>query len=115
MWINKMKAKEYNPVHTHTYCDLSFVLWLETPQEILDEAEKNETSAPNPGQTSFIYGEDRPLHVTEKHITPVEHTLLMFPASLRHYVMHFNSDVNRTSVSGNVTLEYLMNNELGRG
>ena len=98
-----MKAKEYNPIHTHTCCDLSFILWLEVPQEILDEAKKNETKAYNPGQTVFIYGEDKPLYTTEKPITPVENILFIFPADLRHYVMHFNSDVTRTSVAGNIT------------
>jgi hypothetical protein len=102
MWINRMKAKEYNPVHVHTYCALSFVLWLEVPQRILDEAKKNETNAANPGDTCFLYGEDNAYVLSEKQFAPKVNTLMIFPASLRHQVMHFNSKVIRTSVAGNI-------------
>ena len=105
MWINRMKAKEYNPVHIHNSCDLSFVLWLEVPQRILAEAKKNETNAANPGELCFLYGEDSWSIVSEKHFTPVVNTLMIFPASLRHQVMHFNSKVIRTSVAGNIKFE----------
>tara|TARA_R100000963_G_C4629249_1_gene94742 strand:+ start:552 stop:1148 length:597 start_codon:yes stop_codon:yes gene_type:complete len=100
MWINRMKAKEYNPPHIHTNCSLSFVLWLEVPPAILKE--KNLTSAPNPGTTTFVYGEDRWNIVSEQTIVPKVNTMVMFPAHLRHSVMHFNSKVIRTSVAGNI-------------
>jgi len=103
MWINRMKAKEYNPMHVHTNCALSFVLWLEVPQKILNESKKNETNAANPGDLVFIYGEDRWSAICERHFTPKVNTLMMFPADLRHAVMHFNSKVTRTSVAGNIT------------
>ena len=102
MWINRMKAKEYNPVHVHTHCDLSFVLWLEVSQRMLDEGKKNKTNAANPGQTCFLYGEDKWSTVTEKHFDPQVNTLMIFPSDLRHCVMHFNSKVTRTSVAGNI-------------
>ena len=97
-----MKAKEYNPMHIHTQCDLSFVLWLEVPQRMLNEAKKNETNAANPGDTCFFYGEDTSHSVTEKRFIPIVNTLMIFPAKLRHSVMHFNSKVTRTSVAGNI-------------
>jgi len=102
MWINRMKAKEYNPIHVHTNCNLSFIIWLEVPQRMLKEAKKNETNASNPGTTCFLYGEDKWSVVTEKHFTPRVNTLMLFPADLRHSVMHFNSNVTRTSVAGNI-------------
>ena len=102
MWINRMRPKEYNPIHVHTFCDLSFVLWLEVPQRMLNEAKKNETNASNPGTTGFLYGEDKWSVVTEKHFTPTPNNLMIFPADLRHQVMHFNSKVTRTSVAGNI-------------
>ena len=102
MWINRMRAKEYNPIHIHTHCELSFVLWLEVPQRMLNEAKTKETNAPNAGDIGFLYGEDNALVVCEKHFTPKVNTLMMFPASLRHSVMHFNSKVTRTSVAGNI-------------
>ena len=102
MWINRMKAKEYNPVHVHTNCALSFVLWLEVPQRMLDEAKKNETNAAHPGDTCFLYGEDKGNVISEKRFVPKVNTLVMFPGDLRHHVMHFNSKVTRTSVAGNI-------------
>jgi hypothetical protein len=103
MWINRMRAKEYNPMHVHTHCDLSFILWVEVPQRMLNEAKKNITNAANPGETCFLYGEDKWSVVTEKHFTPQVNTLMMFPADLKHSVMHFNSKVIRTSVAGNIS------------
>ena len=105
MWINRMRAKEYNPIHIHTHCELSSVLWLEVPKRMLDEAKKKETNAANPGATSFIHGEDRWSVVSQKHFAPRVNTLLIFPSDLRHQVMHFNSKVIRTSVSGNIKFE----------
>ena len=104
MWINRMKAKEYNPIHIHTNCSLSFVLFLEVPQRMLDEAKgKPPTNVgSNPGELSFIYGEEGQGRVTEKLFTPKVNTLLLFPATLRHSVIHFNSKVTRTSVAGNI-------------
>ena len=102
MWINRMRAKEYNPIHVHTHCALSFVLWLEVPQRMLDEAKKNETNAANPGSISFIYGEESWSSLTDRHYAPKLNTLFIFPATLKHHVMHFNSKVIRTSVAGNI-------------
>ena len=102
MWINRMRAKEYNPIHVHTNCALSFVLWLEVPQQIIKEAKKNETNAANPGTTCFLYGEDKGNVISEKRFVPKINTLVMFPGDLRHHVMHFNSKVTRTSVAGNI-------------
>jgi hypothetical protein len=102
MWINRMKAKEYNPLHVHTHCHLSFILWLEVPQKMLNEAKKNETNAANPGDTCFLYGEDHLQVVCEKRFAPKVNTLMIFPSNLRHSVMHFNSKVTRTSVAGNI-------------
>ena len=102
MWINRMKAKEYNPLHVHTNCSLSFIIWLEQPQRILNEAKKNKTNAADPGTTNFVYGEDKWSAVTEKNFIPQVNNLMIFPADLRHSVMHFNSNVIRTSVAGNI-------------
>ena len=102
MWINQMKAKEYNPVHIHTLCDLSFVLFLEVPQKMLNEAKTKITTSSNPGEVCFFYGEEKWSAITERRFTPSVNTLLIFPADLRHDVVHFNSKVIRTSVSGNI-------------
>ena len=104
LWINFQKAKEYNPIHSHPGCNLSCVLYLEVPKEML--AEKRTTTGAAPGHTGFMYGEDAYGFITHRIIRPSERTLLMFPSNLRHYVSHFDSpNVTRTSVSGNVTFK----------
>ena len=100
LWINQMKAKEYNPIHIHTNCDLSFVLFLEVPPSILKE--KNITNTAPYGSISFFYGENRWSVLSDLYIVPKVNTLVMFPADLRHQVMHFNSKGIRTSVAGNI-------------
>jgi hypothetical protein len=101
LWINFQKVGEYNPVHTHPFSNLSFILFLEIPKEILEE--KQIIQGAPPGCTGFLYGETIPGYITHQIIKPEEGVLYMFPSNLRHYVSHFNSKVTRTSVSGNVT------------
>ena len=104
LWINFQKAKEYNPIHSHPGCNLSFVLYLEVPKEMLAEARA--TTGAAPGHTGFMYGEDAYGFITHRIVKPSEGTLLMFPSNLRHYVSHFDSpNVTRTSVSGNITFK----------
>ena len=104
MWINRMKAKEYNPIHIHINCDLSFVLWLEVPQRMLNEAKRTPLTnvGAKPGDLCFLYGEDKWSVISEKQFTPKLNTLMIFPSTLRHQVLHFNSKVTRTSVAGNI-------------
>ena len=103
LWINFQKAGEYNPIHLHPGCNLSFVLFLEIPEEMLKE--KSKISGIPPGYLGFMYGENIVLHgsVTHRVIQPKVGTLVMFPSILRHYVSHFTSNVIRTSVSGNIS------------
>tara|TARA_R100000365_G_C2732992_1_gene62875 strand:+ start:242 stop:877 length:636 start_codon:yes stop_codon:yes gene_type:complete len=100
VWINFQKAKEYNPVHTHPNCNLSFILFLDVPKEIMTE--KRETKGAPPGHTGFLYGEDAQGFITHRIIKPETGLLYMFPSNLRHYVSHFNSKVTRITVSGNI-------------
>jgi hypothetical protein len=100
IWINFQKSKEYNPIHTHPNCNISFILFLEIPKEMLEE--KQITRGAPPGWTGFLCGEDAPAFITHRGIKPETNLLLMFPSNLRHYVAHFNSKVTRTSVSGNI-------------
>ena len=104
LWINFQKPGEYNPIHTHPNCNLSMILFLEIPNEILEE--KHITKGTPPGHTGFIYGEDTPGgFITHQIIRPEANVLYMFPSGLRHYVSHFNSKVTRTSVSGNIMFD----------
>jgi len=121
LWVNFQKCGEYNPPHAHGG-DISFVIYLDIPDEI-----KNETfighSTPN-GSISFIYGNTTLSHKKENILIdllqpktlithlPENGEMFIFPSYLMHYVESFTSvDVERISVSGNVTL-YNKNNKL---
>tara|TARA_R100001143_G_C3329137_1_gene118568 strand:- start:313 stop:954 length:642 start_codon:yes stop_codon:yes gene_type:complete len=105
LWINFQKAEEYNPVHIHPGCHLSFVLYLEVPEEMLKE--KVRTRGIPAGYTGLMYGEHSDLFCTivNRVIKPKVGTLVMFPSNLKHFASHFESQgVTRTSVSGNIIL-----------
>jgi hypothetical protein len=122
LWVNFQKYNEYNPPHAHGG-DISFVIYLDIPDEI-----KNETfighSTPN-GSISFIYGNTTLSHKKENILIdllqpktlithlPENGEMFIFPSYLMHYVESFTSvDVERISVSGNVTLYNKNNNKL---
>lgn len=122
LWVNFQKCNEYNPPHTHGG-DISFVIYLDIPKQI-----KNETfvghSTPN-GSINFIYGNTTLSHKKENILIdllqpktlithlPENGEMFIFPSYLMHYVESFTSvDVERISVSGNVTLYNKNNNKL---
>ena len=105
LWVNYMEKGEFNPLHTHDG-DLSFVLYLDYPEELHKEAEKHEGKSPPPGSISFNFthaSSDRWFSYGT-HSVPKTGDLLIFPAQLNHMVLPFKSDVTRVSVSGNISV-----------
>ena len=106
LWINYQKANEYNPPHKHTG-DLSFVIYLQVPDEI--ERENDETAHEHnnegAGMILFDYGMEMPLSINRIAHMPRTGDAFIFPAWLIHHVYAFKSDVERISVSGNITLK----------
>ena len=105
LWINFMKSGEFNPSHTHA-SDISFVLFLDVPEEIHEEAKKYEGVGAAPGSITFHYGETtRPKWVNNDFsYRPKAGDLFIFPALLQHWVAPFKANVTRISVSGNLGL-----------
>ena len=103
LWLNYQKAKEYNPPHHHEG-DLSFVIYLQVPDEIKKENEKMQGVQNNagPGCINFNYGVELPFSISDFHKLPEVGDLFIFPAWLTHHVFDFKSDVERISVSGNI-------------
>ena len=102
LWINYMKAGDFNPPHHHTG-DISFVLYPHMPKEIIKENKRHKGTMEGPGGIAWLYGEQ----IQEAYINVVTHLpetgdLFIFPASLRHWVFPFKSKVERVSVSGNI-------------
>jgi len=111
VWLNRQKAKEHNPLHSHAG-DISFVLYLDVPEEISKE-EYIHRGAPN-GSLNFAFGEktvgsnnnDNILSMlqpkTEMELQPKTGELIIFPSYLNHYVQSFDTEgIERWSVSGN--------------
>ena len=107
LWINFQKAYEYNPPHHHGG-DLSFVIYLQVPEEIVQENKKRqgEHNNPGPGVICFDFGHDVPFSISRKNKMPKVGEAFIFPAWLPHHVNAFKSDVERISVSGNITFIY---------
>ena len=104
-WINFQKRYEYNPPHNHP-CDLSFVAYLNVPDEIRQEQKKlgesGRTAKQAPGVIYFDYGEQLPFSVKSMGRFPENGDLFLFPGWLKHHVHAFKSNVERISASGNI-------------
>ena len=104
VWVNFMKAGEWNPVHNHTG-DLSCVTYLKVPKEIEEENKTSELSSksntPSAGKLEFQYGDHIGYCNTGMMMNPKEKDIYIFPAKLHHMVYPFKSKVERISVSVN--------------
>ena len=107
LWINFQKAKEYNPPHDHSG-DLSFVIYLQVPDEIKIEYELliGEHRHNGPGTINFDYGQKMPFAIDRQYRLPSPGDIFIFPSWLVHHVHSFQADVERISVSGNIFFKY---------
>lgn len=102
MWVNFQGPGEFNPPHDHSD-ELSFVIYLKVPPEIKKENSEFKGKSSGPGGVTFLYGEGDRQAITYQAHFPEEKDIFIFPAWLKHFVMPFKSDVERVSVSGNLT------------
>ena len=107
LWINYMKKNEFNPPHGHSGA-LSFVIYPDVPQALVKENKKFVGKSIGPGGIVWNYGEG----VHEQYIDfhghfPQSGDLFIFPATLKHWVFPFTSNVERISVSGNIKRRYI--------
>ena len=105
VWVNFMKAGEWNPSHNHTG-KISCVTYLRVPKEIEEENEKgthtSKSNTPSAGRIEFQFGNVGMPYSSGGYIrTPKEKTIFMFPAALSHMVYPFQADTERVSVSVN--------------
>tara|TARA_A100001011_G_scaffold54443_1_gene53077 strand:- start:424 stop:1068 length:645 start_codon:yes stop_codon:yes gene_type:complete len=106
LWINYMKAGDFNPAHTHGG-DYSFVLFADVPKKLIQEQEKFEGTSAKPGMLMFEFTQQaRPRwSTTGVNVKPNPGDFFMFPALLQHWVVPFKSKITRISVSGNMRIE----------
>ena len=99
-WTNITKPNEYNPVHAHQNCVLSWVLYLDIPEEIRQEYYEPVTTIPSKGLVTF-YSNYSPDNLT---FNPRTGDFFLFTASHRHSVGSFYTEgVERISLAGNIT------------
>ena len=101
LWINYQKANEFNPPHDHDG-KLSFVTYLQIPEEIKKENTNYVGKSCGPGGIQFVYGNGPRDCITYMSFMPEENDMFIFPAWLKHWVAPFKSDCTRISVSGNI-------------
>ena len=97
IWLNEMKATEFNPVHKHGGI-ISWVAYIDVPEEIRQESEDT-SQVENVKGCITILSE----RTTESmHFNPRSGDILMFSAKQRHLVSPFYSDNTRITMAGNI-------------
>jgi len=105
IWINFQEAGEFQPLHMHSGI-YSMVIYVDVPEEIKKEQEAiHEYSTwPTAGQIHFVgTAEETTWSVNNFTFLPENKQILIFPATQRHLVYPFKSDVTRVSISANIT------------
>jgi len=109
MWIVEQQTGEYNPIHTHTNCDISSVMYLKTPN-FLPSTKKDRD---DDGCIYFVGGASNDGHTRLKtnsiKIKPKPGGFYIFPSHMMHTVYPYKTDDNfaRRSVSFNSSFEYM--------
>ena len=106
MWIIEQQPGEYNPIHTHTGCDISAVMYLKAPNFLPSE----KTERDDDGTIYFIGSSSAKgkLKTNSLKVKPTPGQFFIFPAHLQHTVYPYKTNDNfaRRSVSFNASFEY---------
>ena len=106
MWIVEQQIGEYNPIHTHTNCDISAVMYLKIPEYL----SSNKPERDDDGAILFIGGAGMPdkLKTNAVKINPKPGQFFIFPGHMMHTVYPYrtNDDFARRSISFNSSFTY---------
>ena len=108
IWINEMKAGEYNPIHIHQgtiYTGLSSVMMLKLPKDMGPEYARPDVKMNGKLQ---IIGSASGQFVKSDYSPPTaERDLYIFPYDMRHCVYpHTNPNAIRRTLAANMDVEY---------
>ena len=102
-WFVRQFAGEFNPIHIHTYCELSSVGYLKLPKGIEKEfEEESKTRRPVRGHIEFLYGVPQDLNSHTMLAQPKVGDFYLFPKYLMHTVYPFRTPGERRSFSMNI-------------
>ena len=106
-WVVSQYENEYNPLHNHTGCDISGVIYLKTPDtKGRRNIESKKGKDDNDGDITFVHSAmgQRNFDVFEKGMltmTPQPGMMIMFPSYLLHTVWPFIGDGERRCIAFN--------------
>jgi len=114
-WIVSQYENEYNPLHNHTGCDISAVIYLKVPdvkgrRNLESKKGKNDSD----GDITFIHSatSQRNFDIFEKGMMTIQPTsglLVMFPSYLLHTVYPFIGEGERRCLPFNAVYRILDN------
>ena len=116
-WVVSQHENEYNPLHNHTSCELSGVIYLKVPDvKGRRNLESKKGKHDNDGDISFIDSAtgNRNFDVFEKgviNMTPVPGLLVMFPSYLIHTVYPFIGEGERRCLPFNAVYRIMDENQ----
>ena len=106
MWIVEQQPGEYNPIHVHTNCDVSTVMYLKAPNFLPSE----KTTRDDDGTIYFVggAGANDKLKMSSLKVKPKPGAFFIFPSHLMHTVYPYKTNDNfaRRSVSFNASFDY---------
>ena len=114
-WVVSQYENEYNPIHNHTGCDVSGVIYLKTPDvKGRRNIESKKGRPDNDSDITFVHSAlgNRNYDVLEKGIItmiPQPGQMVMFPSYLLHTVYPFIGKEERRCIAFNGT--YRITNE----
>ena len=108
VWVNEMKANEYNPIHVHQgtrYSGLSSVMFLKLPKDM--GPEYSSTHIPMNGRLQIL-GSVSGQFAKADYAPPMhERDFYIFPYDVRHCVYPMtNPQATRRTLSCNVDVDY---------
>ena len=108
VWVNEMKAGEYNPIHIHLgdiHTGLSSVMFLKIPKSYGKEWARSDY--PLNGQLDFISnctGQFCKIEYAPQNLK--EGDFFLFPYDVRHLVYPFRGKAKRRTLAMNVDITY---------
>jgi len=109
MWVVSQYPNEYNPIHIHTQCQISTVMYLKVPKML---PSRKEHRADDDGSIMFTNSTSRDLDLSVSHIVipPQVGDFYIFGANQPHAVYPYRckegqEDVERRSISFNAVFQ----------
>ena len=107
IWVNQMKAHEYNPVHVHQgnlYTGLSSVMILKLPESY--GVEYSSAHQPQNGRLQILGSSSGQFTNVDYQPNTVERDFYIFPYDMRHCVYPFNGPGYRRTLAANCDVSY---------